>query len=140
MTELLYSSLAGFFAAVLGALGMGGGGVLLIYLTAAAGMTQMKAQGINLLFFIPIAVVALIIHARHELLAYRLALVGILAGAAGVFAGYAVARMMGDRYLSKVFGVFLLVLGIRELFGDTLLKRNSKKKNKASTQQKNGKA
>ena len=136
MTELLYASLAGFFAAVLGALGMGGGGVLLIYLTAAAGMTQMKAQGINLLFFIPIAAVALLIHARHKLLAYRLALIGILSGVVGVFAGYAIARMIGDRSLSKAFGVFLLVLGLRELFGDII----QKQKDKTKHHKKNGEA
>ncbi len=126
--DLLYASIAGFLAAVLGALGMGGGGVLLIYLTAIADTPQLKAQGINLLFFIPIAVVALIIHARHKLLAYRLALVGILAGIAGVFAGFAVARLIGDHYLSKAFGVFLLILGVRELFGDIIEKKRSKDK------------
>ncbi|MFA9379797.1 MAG: TSUP family transporter [Acetanaerobacterium sp.] len=126
--QWLYASLAGFLAAVLGALGMGGGGVLLIYLTAFAGTPQIKAQGINLIFFIPIAVVALIFHAKNRLLDYKLALIGVATGIAGVFAGYAAAQWIGDRYLSKAFGVFLLVLGARELFGDLLSRRFGKHK------------
>ena len=47
--------IAAFFAAVLGSLGMGGGGVLLIYLTVFQNMAQLDAQGMNLLFFLPIA-------------------------------------------------------------------------------------
>lgn len=125
--ELVYASIAGFFAAVIGALGMGGGGILLIYLTAVMGVPQMKAQGINLVFFIPIAVLALFVHAKNKLLAYKLALIGILSGAVGVFAGFAVARFVGDYYLSKAFGVFLLIFGVRELFGDWIVKRRKKR-------------
>ncbi len=125
--ELVYASIAGFFAAVIGALGMGGGGILLIYLTAVMGVPQMKAQGINLVFFIPIAVLALFVHAKNKLLAYKLALIGILSGTVGVFAGFAVARFVGDYYLSKAFGVFLLIFGVRELFGDWIVKRRKKR-------------
>ena len=43
---------AGFFAAMLSAMGVGGGGLLVIYLTEILGMEQRCAQGINLLFFL----------------------------------------------------------------------------------------
>ena len=60
----LYMWIAGILSGIIGAMGIGGGGILIIYLTLFADMEQMAAQGINLLFFIPCAVVALIIHIR----------------------------------------------------------------------------
>lgn len=117
MTNLIIQSIAGFVSALLGALGMGGGGVLLIYLTCLAQISQTKAQGINLLFFIPVAITALILHCKNKLVNYKMAIVGVLTGAVGVFAGFVIARQMGDQILSKVFAVFLLVLGARELLG-----------------------
>ena len=50
---LLYS--AAFLTGILASLGLGGGMILILYLTIFAGMAQFEAQGINLIFFIPIA-------------------------------------------------------------------------------------
>lgn len=133
MTDLFIQSVAGFISALLGALGMGGGGVLLIYLTALAQVSQTKAQGINLLFFIPVAITALILHCKNKLVNYKMAIIGVLTGVAGVFAGFAVARQLGDQILSKVFAVFLLILGAKELFGGidfSFLKRKTDKDKK----------
>ncbi len=48
---------------MIGAMGMGGGGVLLIYLTAFAHVPQLKAQGINLISFLPTGLLATVIYA-----------------------------------------------------------------------------
>lgn len=130
--EWLLASAAGFFAAVLGALGMGGGGVLLVYLTVVSGMPQLQAQGVNLLFFVPVASVALMIHTRGKRVAWRFALAGISAGAVGVFVGFYLAQRIGDRWLSKLFGVFLLLLGARELLAGQTLRRNKKRRKKTA--------
>lgn len=115
--------LASFFGAVLSALGMGGGGILLIYLTVYAGMRQQAAQGINLLFFIPVAVVALIIHAKNHLIAWRMVWPCVLVGLAGVWLGSRIALGMDPVLLGRLFGGFLLIIGVRELF----TKPNAKK-------------
>ena len=47
-----------------GIFGSGGGMILIIYLTAFANISQLTAQGINLLFFIPIAILSVIIHTK----------------------------------------------------------------------------
>ncbi len=138
MTGMLIQALAGFASALLGALGMGGGGVLLIYLTAVAQMSQTKAQGTNLIFFVPVAITALILHSKNKLVHYRLAAIGVLTGAAGVFAGFFLARQLGDKILSKVFAVFLLALGIKELLGGIDFRhKNHKEKNGDSNRQHN---
>ncbi len=137
MTEILIQALAGFASALLGALGMGGGGVLLIYLTAVAQMSQTKAQGINLIFFVPVAITALILHSKNKLVHYKLAAIGVLTGVAGVFAGFFLARQLGDHILSKVFAAFLLVLGVKELFGGINFKhKRLQKKSDGNRQQK----
>ena len=51
--------LAGFGSAVLASMGMGGGSILILYLTLIAGVPQREAQGVNLLFFLPIGAAAL---------------------------------------------------------------------------------
>ena len=44
--------LAGLFSGILGSMGLGGGGILIIYLSLFTATEQLKAQGINLIFFI----------------------------------------------------------------------------------------
>lgn len=112
----VWAGLASFFGAVISALGMGGGGILLIYLTVYLGMSQLEAQGINLVFFLPVATVALLIHARHKLICWKLVLPFVALGLPGVWLGAKLAQYMGSELLSKLFGGFLLIIGLRELF------------------------
>ena len=46
--------LAGLFSGVIGAMGLGGGAVLIIFLNIFTDYSQLEAGGINLLFFVPI--------------------------------------------------------------------------------------
>lgn len=48
---LLLDTLASAIIAILTGLGVGSGGLLVIYLTLVSGIDQPVAQGINLLFF-----------------------------------------------------------------------------------------
>lgn len=112
--------LASFFGAALSALGMGGGGILLIYLTVYRGMDQLAAQGLNLVFFVPVALTALFIHAKNHLIRWRIVWPCVLLGLPGVYCGVQLALQLGSAVLSKLFGVFLLLIGVREL----LMKRN----------------
>lgn len=108
--------LASFFGAVLSALGMGGGGILLIFLTIYAGIQQQTAQGINLVFYIPVAAVALFIHHKNKLICWRLVWPAVVIGAAGVWIGTRMAFYLEADVLSKLFGGMLLIIGLRELF------------------------
>ena len=112
----ILSFLIAFLAAILSALGMGGGGILLIYLTAVMGVDQLQAQGINLAFFVPAAIVALIFHIKNKLVDLKIAWKFILIGLLGVLGGAALAMWMPRELLSKIFGGLLLIMGIRELW------------------------
>lgn len=113
--NLLWVGLSSFFGALLSSMGMGGGGILLLYLTLVAGMEQQAAQGINLVFYLPVALVALCLHAKNRLICWRVALPCILVGVAGVWAGSRAAFALDSQWLGKLFGGFLLVIAVREL-------------------------
>ena len=53
MTAWVIALLAGGATGILSAFGIGGGSLLLIYLTSFAALDQHQAQGINLLYFLP---------------------------------------------------------------------------------------
>lgn len=112
-----WDSIVGFFAGALGAMGVGGGGILLLYLTAFGGKEQLAAQGINLLFFIPIALTAVLVHIKSSFIKWKTALVSTAFGIPGVLLGFYIAGSIDESLLRTAFAVFLLVLGLRELFG-----------------------
>ena len=89
MTGWLLIAAAGLVSGALGAMGLGGGGILILCLTAFAGMEQVTAQGVNLLLFIPTALLALIPYFRKKLICTRALLPAIGAGLAGSLLGNA---------------------------------------------------
>lgn len=112
----IWSALAGTASGILGAMGMGGGGILIIYLTLFAGVEQGMAQGINLLFFIPSAVIALIIYWKKRLIDWKTAFLCSSLGVVGALAGAWLSTVIDGGILGKLFGVLLLVMGIKQLF------------------------
>lgn len=115
MTDWLCSALAGAVTGVLSGFGIGGGTLLLIYLTAFAGMEQTLAQGINLLYFLPAAATALPSHIKNGYIEKKTAIPAILAGLACTAISAWVATALNVELLRKCFGVFLLYIGITEL-------------------------
>lgn len=115
--------LAGLFSGILGSMGLGGGAVLIIYLSLFTETKQLTAQGINLLFFIPIAIIAVIIYAFKRQIKWKITLKIALWGIIGAAAGLMLADFLGGKLTAKVFGLMLLILGIKEL----LFSKNPKK-------------
>ena len=112
----MIESIVGFLAGFAGGLGVGGGGILLLYLTAFAETEQLAAQGINLLFFLPTAVFALWSHIKNGFVKWKNALVSALFGIPGVLFGYFIAQSIDKTLLRGAFALLLLFIGIRELF------------------------
>lgn len=108
--------LAGAVTGVLSGFGIGGGTLLLIYMTAFVGLPQPLAQGINLLYFLPTAATALPAHIKNGYVRWKTALPAILGGlfATGLTAWIATA--LDVDLLHKCFGVFLVYVGATELF------------------------
>ncbi len=108
--------LAGLFSGIIGGMGLGGGAVLIIYLTVFKNVEQLKAQGINLLFFIPIASLAVIVYAFKKQIKWRVTLPLAFGGILGALAGFFLSNFIGGGLTAKLFGGFLIILGIKEIF------------------------
>ena len=116
MSGWLVPFLAGAATGILSGFGVGGGTLLLIYMTAFAGLPQEQAQGINLLYFLPAAAASLPAHAKNGFLEKPVLLPAITAGLACAALGAWTATGMDTALLRRLFGVFLLFVGARELF------------------------
>ena len=108
--------LIGFITGILSGCGVGGGTLLLIYLTSVAGMGQAPAQGINLIYFLPTAAAALILHSKNHYVVWKAVLPAALCGCATAALLSFVAMDMDLDLLKRLFGGFLLATGLWELF------------------------
>jgi len=114
--EWLTAVLAGAVTGILSGFGVGGGTLLLIWMTAFAGVPQDLAQGVNLLYFLPAAAMALPTHFKNGYIDKKTALPAIAAGLAGTAAAAWAATAVDVALLRRCFGVFLICIGLRELF------------------------
>ena len=107
---------AALLSGVAGALGIGGGGILIIYLAAICNMNQLQAQGINLLFFLPCGVIAVVLHAFAHRIKWKCVAWFVLGGVPGALLGVWCADFIGTQWLGKIFALLLLFLGIKSIF------------------------
>ena len=117
MREWLLPLTAGAVTGVLSGFGVGGGTLLLVYMTAFAGMDQRLAQGINLLYFLPAGLMALPAHLKNGYVEKKALLPAIGAGLVLAAMGAWAASAMEVGLLKKLFGLFLLVVGGEQLLG-----------------------
>ena len=111
----LISMLAAFFSGVFGSMGLGGGTILVVYLTRYMNYSQLAAQGINLFCFIPTAFVSTVIYYKNKLTDKKIVFPLVLWGLIGSVAGFLLLSQLPDEILRKLFGGFLVILGLKEL-------------------------
>jgi len=106
------SAILGFLAG----LGVGGGSILMIWLTTVMQMEYTDARTVNLLFFLPAAVIATLFHRKQGSVEIKKVLPAIICAciAAGLFA--LLSRRIDTTLLKKFFGGILIFTGLRELF------------------------
>lgn len=125
MMLVLLSALSG----AVGGMGIGGGVILIPVLTGIFSLGQKEAQYINLLYFIPVAIIALVVHKRSGNLEIRKALYIALGGILGAVIGSEFAARISMYMLRKMFGIFLLIIGITGIT-ETFHKKDKKANNK----------
>lgn len=108
--------IVGLLAGIAASMGFGGGFILIIYMTAFAGVDQVTAQGVNLLFFLPAALVSLIIHQKNRLIEWRTLLYLVPSGILGILAGTWVVSHVNVDILQKLFASLLIFVGVKEIF------------------------
>lgn len=110
--KILFRIIAGLIGGTVGGMGMGGGTLLIPILTIFLSFRQLQAQGINLIAFIPMSIIALVIHSKNHLVKFKECWLLALVGAVVSFLSALVATHLKNAVLKKFFAVFLIILGI----------------------------
>lgn len=109
---IFWEIVVGILGGIVAGMGMGGGTLTIPLLTIFLHYEQLKAQGVNLIAFLPMSVVALAIHIKNHLVDFKntwlLAVVGCIFSLGGAL----IANNISNTILKKFFAVFLIGLGI----------------------------
>lgn len=108
--------IAGFLSGIISGMGIGGGMLLIPALVFFLFMPQRTAQAINLWYFIPTAIIALIVHAKNKNIDIKKSLLIILSGIPCALLGGYLAFMVEGELLGKLFGAFLAFFGAKEIY------------------------
>lgn len=101
----------GVLMGVLTGMGIGGGGLLVMYLTAVRGMGQVAAQGCNLLFFVFASVSSLYVHSRKRRLDHRMIGAAVVLASIGALLGTALTGALPEQVIRKIYGWMLIFAG-----------------------------
>lgn len=102
-------------AAVLSGLGVGSGGLLVIWLTLVENYPQLTSQGLNLLFFLFSSGAAMIFHLTHRKIYFEAVAVLVAFGLAGSLAGSLLSGIIGGELTRRIFGIMLIISGMLSL-------------------------
>jgi uncharacterized membrane protein YfcA len=113
MAITIWAMVAAFLTGVVASMGLGGGVVLILYFAIWSDFNQLESQGINLMFFIPIAILALTVHTKNRLVEWKKIIPAIFTGVLGAVLGAILAKWIGSDILVKIFAVFVIFIGLR---------------------------
>lgn len=106
------SAVLGFLAG----LGVGGGSLLMLWLTMAVGLEYTDARIINLLFFLPSAFISTMFRHSQGTIDIKKVIPAVICGCIVAALFSFVGKQMDTALLKKIFGGLLILTGLRELF------------------------
>lgn len=109
------SAIVGSILGFLAGMGIGGGSLLILWLTLVLGYDQNVARGINLLFFLPASAICCMFRLRQGKLNLRLCLPAMISGCVAATLASWIAAVTDTALLRKPFGILLLATGLREI-------------------------
>jgi uncharacterized membrane protein YfcA len=124
MDNILIGVISGVFSGI----GMGGGTVLIVLLTMVVGLEQHIAQATNLIYFVPTAISAIIVNYRNKNIDIKLAKTISIFGIIGAVIGAIISVNLNVQKLRRVYGIFLIVIAIHEIY--VLIKEYKIRKNR----------
>lgn len=108
--------IVGIVSGVLSALGVGGGVILIPILTEFLEYSQIEAQLTNLIYFVPTGIISVYIHNKNNLLEKEKIKKMIPFSILGTIIGTVLSLMISTEILAKLFGVFLVITGVKQFF------------------------
>ena len=116
MVTSLLSAIIGFLLSILAGLGVGGGSLLILWLTLVMGVSQTTARAINLLFFLAAAGSVSLLRLKKGKLNFKAVVPAVIAGCLSAALFSWLGTQIEQAILRKFFGILLLFTGVRELF------------------------
>ena len=125
---MIYFSLvlAGIAGGLIGGMGMGGGTLLIPILTFLFDIAQKNAQAINLICFVPMAIIALIIHTKNNLVKFEGLLPLVISAVVSSVGAVFLLKLVKSDLQTKLFGGFLILLAISRFYN--LISKQKEKK------------
>lgn len=117
----------GLIAGTVSGMGMGGGTILILLLSAFMNFDQHVAQATNLVFFIPTSIAAIIINFKQKNIDLKVARVISICGVIGAVVGAIVSDKIETQSLKRYFAIFILLIAVREIYSlykEYIIKRN----------------
>ena len=105
----------GFLCAALAGLGIGGGGLLVLWLVLVCGLEQHASQAVNLLFFLFSAGASMLVHLLRRRLDFRLIAFLLALAIPGALLGTAIGVRLDGDLLRRCYGAFLTVTALLSL-------------------------
>ncbi len=122
--SILIGFIVGAATGILSGYGIGGGTLLILYLTAVTSLPQRTAQGINLLYFIACAPPSLYYHIKNGIIKIRPSLYAAAAGILTSAGAAYLASLVNVSLLRRLFGLMLICIGIKDLMARPLKKKD----------------
>jgi len=116
LNSIWIAGLAGLVCGILSGFGIGGGSLLMVWMTAVAALDQKTAQGINLLYFLPTSIGALIFHIKNKMICWRVVIPAAVCGCVTAALAAWISASLDVSFLRKLFGGYLLIIGVMEIF------------------------
>lgn len=110
-----YSVIVGSILGFLSGLGVGGGSLLMLWLTLVLGTEYAVARSINLLFFIPSSVICCLFRWKQGAIKIRQILPAVISGSISAVIFSMLGQNLDLEILKKIFGLILLAAGLREV-------------------------
>ena len=126
--EFIWFLLIAVFSGVFAGMGMGGGTFLIPLITLIMGVNQKVAQCINLLVFIPMAIVTIFIYAKKKMIDFKSWWIVSLPACIVSTLGVLLAVDISGRIMKIIFGGFIALIGIIQII--VLLCKNKHKSQK----------
>lgn len=112
MLQILIGMISGIFSGI----GMGGGTILIFLLTIIIGLEQHIAQATNLIYFVPTAISAIIVNFKNKNIDMELAVIISICGGIGAIIGAKISVNTDVQKLKMLFGIFLVIIVIHEIY------------------------
>ena len=113
---MVISIIVGVVLGFLAGLGIGGGSLLILWLTFVCRLDHLTARGINLLFFLPSALIAIFFRWKQGHIRWKKILPAMIAGCTAALVFSWLGSNMDLSVMKKLFGGLLIFTGLRELF------------------------